>query len=263
VVTIGFLQYSPARHDVAANIAAVHHLAEGARVDLLVLPELASCGYMYASPAELLPLAEPGDGSGQFLSALRGLAAGMGSTIVAGFAELAPEGLYNSAAAVDGSGVIQLYRKTHLFWNEVDLFLPGNTGFRVCDSRMGRLGMMICFDWYFPEAARTLMLRGAQIIAHPSNLVLPWCQAAMLTRCLENHVYAVTANRHGVETLGSATLAFTGGSQIVDPQGRRLEQAASAGDALGLCEIDLDRADDKQISPRNRLLEDRRPEMYA
>jgi predicted amidohydrolase len=218
---------------------------------------------MYASPAELKPFAEPCDGSGPFLSALRGLAAGVGGTIVAGFAELAPEGLYNSAAAIDGSGVRGLYRKTHLFWNEVDLFLPGNTGFQVCNCQGVRLGMMVCFDWYFPESARTLMLRGAQIIAHPSNLVLPWCQAAMLTRCLENRVYAVTANRYGVETLGSASLDFTGGSQIVDPHGRRLEQAASTGDAVVFREIDPDLADDKQISPRNRLFGDRRPEMYA
>ena len=137
--------------------------------------------------------------------------------IVAGFAEQAVQGLYNSAAAVSAAGVIQVYRKTHLFADEKMLFLPGDTGFRIFEDAGARIGMMVCFDWYFPESARTLALAGVQIIAHPSNLVLPHCQIAMVTRCLENHVFAVTTNRFGIEALGDGrSLTFTGESQVLD-----------------------------------------------
>ncbi len=260
---IGFVQFCPARHDVAANVAAVQRLLDGVRADLLVLPELANSGYLYASPQQLAPCAEPGDGSGPFLSALRGLAAGVGGLIVCGFAEQAREGLYNSAAAVSAQGVLQVYRKTHLFADEKLLFLPGDSGFQVLEYGGARIGMMICFDWHFPEAARSLALRGAQIIAHPANLVLPYCQTAMVTRCLENRVFAVTANRYGTETLGDTSLTFTGASQVLDPLGRRLAEAPAEGHRVAVCEIEPALADDKRVGKGNDLFRDRRPEMYA
>lgn len=259
---IGFLQFCPLRHDVAANIATIARLAAGLRADLLVLPELANSGYMFASPSDLRSCAEPGDGSGPFLTALRQLAGQTAGLIVAGFAEATPAGLYNSAAAVDATGVRQVYRKTHLFQDEKDLFLPGDTGFQVYEHRGVRIGMMVCFDWFFPESARTLALRGAQIIAHPANLVLPWCQTAMVTRSLENAVFSITTNRFGAEELGEKRLTFTGASQVLDPRGQRLLQAPAAGEAVATCAIDPTQADRKQIGTRNDLFADRRPEMY-
>jgi predicted amidohydrolase len=261
--TVGLAQFNPARRDVAHNIATLHRLLDGVSADLLVLPELANSGYLYAAPADLAPYAEPGDGSGPFLSALIGLAGRTRGAIVAGFAESAPEGLYNAAAAVDASGVLQVYRKTHLFAGEKDLFLPGDTGFGVFTHCGVRIGMMVCFDWFFPESARTLALRGAQIIAHPANLVLPYCQTAMVTRCLENRVFAVTTNRYGTETLPDQSLTFTGASQVMSPLGQRLLEAPEAGDCVTVVEIDPSLADDKRITGRNDLFADRRPELYA
>lgn len=262
--TIGTVQFAPLRYDVAANIAQVAALLNGVRADLLVLPELANAGYLYASPAELAPYAEPGDGGGPFLAALRDLAAATDGVIVAGFAERATEGLYNSAAAVSAAGVIQVYRKTHLFGDEKTLFLPGDTGFRVFEHAGARVGMMICFDWYFPESARTLALVGAQILAHPANLVLPHCQTAMITRCLENRVFAITANRYGTEALADGrALTFTGASQVVDARGHRLCQAPVAGDAVHSVAINPVLALDKNVTARNNLFADRRPEFYV
>jgi predicted amidohydrolase len=260
--TVGLVQFRPVRYDVSANVAAVKRLLEGVRADLLVLPELANSGYMYAAPADLDPYAEAGDGSGLFLSALRRLTEHTGGVIVTGFAERGQPGLYNSAAAVDASGVRQLYRKTHLFQDEQDPFLPGDTGFRIFTHHGVRIGMMVCFDWCFPESARTLALLGAQIIAHPANLVLPWCQSGMVTRCLENAVFAITTNRHGTEELNGKRLTFTGASQILDTKGRPLAQAHVEGDAVMVCEIDPTVADDKRIGTRNDLFGNRRPEMY-
>ena len=261
--TVGFVQFCPVRYDVTANVAAVERLLEGVRADLLVLPELANSGYMYATAADLDPYAEPSDGSGHFLSALCRLAERTGGVIVTGFAERGQAGLYNSAAAVDADRVRQVYRKTHLFQDEQDPFLPGDTGFRIFEHRGVRIGMMVCFDWFFPESARTLALLGAQIIAHPANLVLPWCQTGMTTRCLENAVFAITTNRYGTEELNGKRLTFTGASQILDTKGRRLAQAPVEEDAVMVCEIDPIAADDKQVGTRNDLFGDRRPEMYV
>ncbi|MCC7353800.1 MAG: beta-ureidopropionase [Anaerolineae bacterium] len=260
--TVGFVQFCPLRYQVEQNIAKLQTLLHGVQADLLVLPELANSGYLYAAPEDLAPYAEKGDGSGPFLSALRMLAAQMGGVIVAGFAEKSEKGLYNSAAAVGGEGVIQGYRKTHLFASEKDLFLPGDSGFQVFTHEGVRVGMMVCFDWFFPESARTLALRGAQVIAHPANLVLPYCQQAMVTRSLENAVFSVTANRYGVEDLPGKTLCFTGGSQLLDTKGNRLLQAPTEGDCVALHEIDPAAADDKVVAGRNHLFRDRRPAMY-
>ena len=92
--------------------------------------------------------------------------------------------------------------------------------------------MMICFDWIFPETARLLALAGADVIAHPSNLVLDWCQTAMVTRCLENNIFSVTANRYGTEKRTGTSLTFTGGSRICAPRGQVLADAAESGDEL-------------------------------
>jgi predicted amidohydrolase len=260
--TTGFLQFAPERYSPENNIQKISRLLEGVKADLIVLPELANSGYFYGSPADLRPYAEPGSGSGPFLSALRTLAEQIDGVIVTGFAESGPEGLYNAAAAISKDGVLQIYRKTHLFDNEKNLFLPGNSGFDCFEFRGVRIGMMICFDWVFPEAARTLALKGAQIIAHPANLVLPYCQQAMLTRSLENGVFSITANRTGSETLGDTCLNFSGASQLVDEKGNRLAQAPVIGDHLELGELDPEKAKIKNITNNNHLLDDRRLEYY-
>jgi predicted amidohydrolase len=263
MLRVGFVQFRPVRYDVHTNSAAINALLSDIRADLLVLPELANSGYLYESTDALKPFAESGDGSGPFLAGLARLATVTGGAIVTGFAERGAEGLYNSAAAVDADGVIQVYRKTHLFAGEKDLFLPGDTGFQIFKYRNARIGMMICFDWFFPEAARTLALRGAQIIAHPANLVLPYCQTAMATRCLENRTFAITANRYGAEEISSQSLTFTGASQVMSPTGRRLLDAPETGDCVRLVEIDPEVADDKCVTPRNDLFGDRRPALYG
>jgi predicted amidohydrolase len=259
---VGFVQFSPVRCDLDQNVDTVRGLLRGVRADLLVLPELSNSGYLHASAEALHPYSEPADGSGPFLCAMRELAEETGGLIVAGFAERAAEGLYNSAAAVDESGVRQVYRKAHLFVDEQDLFLPGNSGFQILDYRGVRIGMLVCFDWAFPEAARTLMLRGAHILAHPSDLVLPYAQKAMITRSIENGVFSITANRWGTETLGARSLSFSGLSQVVDVKGQVLIDAPAEGDCVRVCEIDPQMAENKQITPRNHLVSDRRSDLY-
>jgi predicted amidohydrolase len=262
VFKAGFAQFCPVRQDVERNISTLKKILRGVEADLLVLPELANSGYMHATPEDLAPYAEDGGGAGPFLAALQTLAAQTGGVIVAGFAEKSANGLYNSAAAVSSTGVIQVYRKTHLFADEKGLFLPGDSGFKIFEHRGVRIGMMVCFDWVFPESARTLALKGAQIIAHPANLVLPFCQQAMLTRSLENAVFSITANRYGLEELGEKKLNFTGSSQLADTKGQRLLQAPVEGDCVDVYDIDPTAADNKSMTANNHLFLDRRPEMY-
>ena len=259
----GFVQFQPYRYDVQRNIDTLKTLTRAVKADLLVLPELANSGYMYRSSDTLAPYSESADGRGPFLSALQEIACETGTVLVAGFAENAEGVLYNSAAAVGTGGVLQVYRKTHLFFDEKNLFEPGDSGFNVFEVQGVKVGMMICFDWIFPESARTLALMGAQIIAHPSNLVLPYCQTAMVTRSLENRVFSITTNRWGGETLDDSSLTFTGASQVMSPHGARLAQAPETGDSVQVIEIDPALANDKHITARNDLFADRRPECYT
>jgi predicted amidohydrolase len=259
---IALVQFNPQRNQPEKNIRKVRHLLKDLQADLIVLPELANSGYLYETPGALEPFSESKDGSGPFLLAMRELAAQTDSMIVTGYAERADGKLFNSAAAVTAEGVRLNYRKTHLFDQEKTLFTPGDTGFQVIDWRGVKIGVMICFDWIFPEAARTLALNGAQIIAHPANLVLPYCQNAMVTRSIENRVFTVTANRIGSEKLGEQKLTFTGQSQVTNPKGKVLFRGPTNKPAVHLVEIDPDLALDKQINPNNGLFSDRRPDLY-
>jgi predicted amidohydrolase len=120
--------------------------------------------------------------------------------------------------------------------------------------------MLVCFDWLFPEAWRALALKGADLICHPSNLVLPGlAQQAIPIRALSNRIYVVTANRIGTER----NLTFTGLSTIADPGGKVLLQASSSEESMGLVDVDVEQARDKDITARNNILDDRRPQEYA
>ncbi len=262
-INAAFLQYEVAFGDHSANAATVRRLlADTSDFDLLVLPELAFSGYDFRDRDELHALAEFFE-TGPTADLLRALARERNAVIVAGYAERAPEGCYNSAMLVCPDGAAHNYHKIHLFNREQDVFLPGDAPPAVVDTSAGRIGMMICFDWFFPETARCLALAGAQIIAHPSNLVLPWCQRAMFARSLENAVFTITANRIGTEARTDRSLTFTGGSQILNTKGETLASAPTDREAIGVATLDPNQADSKVIAGRNDLFADRRPDLYT
>ena len=260
---IAIVQFQPIRKRVLSNINEIRSLLDGFKADLVVLPELANTGYLYESRDELHPFSEPKDGQGEFLSAMSEIAKDIGGMIVTGYAEKQGDRLFNSAAAVNSDGLVANYRKIHLYADEKLLFEPGNLGFTIFDLKDVKIGMMICFDWIFPESARSLALKGAQIIAHPANLVLPYCQEAMITRSIENKVFTITANRIGKEELADQELAFTGVSQITNPRGEVLFRGPKDKATVHILSIDPDEALDKRISERNDLFSDRRSEFYT
>jgi predicted amidohydrolase len=234
----------------------------GGRADLVILPELFHTGYVFTSRAEARALAED-PRKGPTALALAAFAKARRLLVVAGFCEKAGRVLHNSAIWVDKRGTRGVYRKVHLFDSEKHWFAPGRDPWPVFRCGPAKVGILICFDWRFPEAARSLALRGADVLAHPSNLVLPHCQESMRTRALENRVFAATANRVGEDLRpGGVRLAFTGRSQVVDPTGRVLWRAGSAAPAARLVALDLTLARDKRVTERNDLFSDRVPGLY-
>lgn len=257
---LAIVQTSPDFGNVEVNTREAISLMESAPADFYVLPELFNTGYNFLDQGELDRMAE--EVEGVTFQALAAFARKSKSYLAYGFAERA-EHIYNSAAIVGPEGLIGLYRKIHLFDRENLFFAPGNLGFPVFDLPFGRVGMMICFDWIYPESARTLTIKGAQLIAHPSNLVLPYCPDAMITRCLENKVFAATADRVGMENRGSFDLRFIGTSEIVSPRGEILTRLGEDKAAIAVVSVDLHDADTKKINQYNDLIADRKPNQYS
>ena len=258
---VGFMQFSPLFGRKEENVERVINSLRGAKADLLVLPELFSTGYLFLNEEELRRSAETIP-DGPTVSKFLELAEKENTNLVFGIAEKTEDKLFNSSVLVTPKGDCFVYRKLHLFDREKRLFSPGDKELEVYDIGEARIGMMICFDWIFPEVARILALKGADIICHPSNLILTYCQDAMVTRCIENRVFAITSNRTGTEKRGEEELTFTGNSQIVDPKGRILAKANAEEEKVCVIEIDSSLAQDKKVTPNNHIFQDRRTDFY-
>ncbi len=234
--------------------------------DLVIFPECALTGYCFDSLEEAAPFAESSDGASA--DAIAAACTETGAHAVVGFIEKDRSNYYNAAMLVGpgGSGVIGNYRKVHLPFLGVDRFLtPGDEQFRVFDLPFGRVGVNICYDASFPEAARALKLLGAELIILPTN----WPTGAWRTpefvlnaRSCENHVNFAAANRCGVER----GWEFIGRSKIVDVNGDTIAEA-SRGEEILFAEIDLQEANNNKIvnvagAYEIDRLADRRPEFY-
>jgi predicted amidohydrolase len=260
-VKIGFLQLRPQFGRVKENVRSAKSLLAGIGDATVVLPELFNTGYLFRNIEEVRDLAES-TSNGFTVTELKKVALAQRLNLVFGMAEAKNRKFYNSSVLITAGGKIHVYQKAHLFDREKLFFQPGARTFTPVAVDEGKLGMMVCFDWIFPEVTRVLALGGAQIICHPSNLVLPWCQDAMRTRCIENRVFAVTANRIGTEKRGTHQLTFTGKSQIVNPKGEILVSAGERSESLKIVEIDPAEALDKHVTANNDLFKDRKPTLY-
>ncbi len=260
---VAVVQLKPELLQVDTNLHKIDNLCKDLKADLIVLPELITSGYVFQNQPEVDEVSESVP-HGKSFRYFRELSQQLDASIVFGFAEKDDKKNYNSSALVNPDGSYYVYRKTHLFYREKMFFSPGDTGLFVCEAKGKiKIGMMICFDWQFPEVARTLALNGAQIICHPANLVLPWCQQSMSTRSLENRVFSITANRTGTECNGGICTAFTGMSQILGTKGEVLARLGIDTEEIGLADIDPEQAWDKSVNDINDLFSDRRPAFYA
>ena len=270
MVTAAAVRLGPTLGDPAGNLALTlaaidEAAAMGAR--LIVLPELATSGYSFESPDEARGLAEtiPGPASSAWAAA----AARHGVVLVGGICELDAEGtLRNSAVVIDADGsLVCVYRKIHLWGIETTIFREGEEPPPVVETAVGRLGVGICYDLWFPELARSLVLRGAQILTYPSNLSLSARQEEIphlevvvpIATAHLNRVNVVVADRclteRGNQWLGAALVIDAEGVVVAGPP---------AGDApaIAFASFDVARADDKSWGAFNDVLADRRPETY-
>ncbi|MBN1339548.1 MAG: hypothetical protein JXA03_09500 [Bacteroidales bacterium] len=259
IIRAGFLQFNPELGNVAGNIQKIEALLNGmGNADILVIPELPETGYNFRDYAHAFSLARELSRS-VYLEFLVAQSRKRDVFIISGLAEKEGRDLYNTSVLVcPVRGLAGKYRKVHLFMNEKNIFRPGNLGFPVFDIGICKTAMLICFDWMFPEAWRIVALRGAELICHPSNLVLPFAQQAVPVHAMINRVFVVTANRTGTER----GITFSGRSFISGPSGETLAMAAPQSDEVTLVELDLSLAHDKMITPLNHAFDDRMPEEY-
>lgn len=257
--------------DIDANIdksvAAIRQAAElGAK--LVVLPECASSGWNFDSPEESALYAQPLEG-GPTIAAWSAMARELDIHIAAGFSEAADGAPYNSSVLIGPDGVESLYRKVHLWNREKKVFTPGDLGFPVADTRLGRIGMVICYDSWFPESYRTCAMRGADLVCAPSDWIevpgqpdgaLPLAHLMAMTSAHSNQLYVAAASRVGDERGTS----FIGSSVIVDYTGWALAGGEVVkGETIVTAMIDPIGTRAARIAdPFNQPLSDRRPEFY-
>lgn len=256
---LAYVQLDPALGELERNRARIRALLPRAReADLVVLPELASSGYHFVDAEQAAATAEPADGPTTAL--LAELCRRHGFHVVCGLNEREGAALYNSAVVVGPEGLLGVYRKNHLFARETLFFRPGNLGYPTFAIGDARVGVLVCYDWFFPENWTLMMRAGVDVVAHPGNFVKAGlAQQAVPAMAMMHRLYVVTANRVGRER----DLRFTGRSLIAGPDGRILARAPSSRPRLGFAEADLAAARDKRITPYNDLLVDRRPALYA
>lgn len=188
--------------------------------------------------------------------------------LIAGFCERGEDGAtYNSAAVLDGSGLIGVYRKAHLWERERLYFQAGADAPAVFDTRAGRIGVLVCYDLEFPEMPRLLALAGAELIAIPTNWPreprpvgarpgeVTIAQAAART----NRVFVACCDRTGTER----GQQWTEGTSIIDQQGWVLAETGATGAGTATADVELSRARDKRLGELSHAMDDRRPELYG
>ncbi len=246
-----FVQTRPKFGKNFENIEQALKLASKVRADLYVFPELCNTGYAFTSKEEARSLSESLQ-TGSSVEAFQSFSEKRKCALVAGLAEKEDEKVFNSAVVIDSGKFKGIYRKTHLFYREKLWFEPGDTGFKVFElEKQGcKVGPIVCFDWFFPEASREVAIQGADVICHPANLVLSGkAQLGTLLRAFENRVFAITANRVGIENRSPKDkFRFTGKSQIVSPNMEKLVGAKSNESVAKVAKLDLELARDKMIT---------------
>jgi predicted amidohydrolase len=259
---VGFLQFQPELLEFEQNIEKIYKLIENAgSFDLLVIPELANSGYVFADKKELEQVAEEIP-TGYFTQKLIELAKEKDGYLVSGVCEKKGDIFLNSSVLIGPEGFVAKYRKIHLFDREKLFFKPGDGPFKLYEIRGMKVGLLICWDWIFPEATRILAIQGMDLLAHSVNLVLSFCQNAMITRSIENRIFTITSNRIGLEVNEEFSLHFKGDSQVTTPDAKRIAQASTDKEEVQIVDINVEDARNKWLSDGNHIFKDRRPEMY-
>lgn len=262
---IACAQSNVAFNDPAANIVVLVRRLEAFKrqgVDLAIFPEAFLTGYCVDSLEDAQHIAI----DRRVLAPVCDACDRLGITTIVGFAERSGDSVFNAAALIEPNQEPQIYRKSHLPHLGLDRFVHAGDELPVFDTALGRIGILICFDLRIPEAARVLALRGAELIALPTN----WPEGAetsaehvTIARAAENRVFMATCNRVGEEN----GFRFIGRSKIVAPSGKVLAAAGSDEEVL-ICDVDLAEARIKKnvMIPgkyETAVFDSRRPELYG
>jgi N-carbamoylputrescine amidase len=272
-VRIGLVQLGTEPFEVEKNRAATVEAADRAFVDgadIVILPEMAVHGYV-ADARRLAPVAEPVDGP--TTAEWRRVAANHDGYIAGGLCERDGDALYNSAVLVGRDGVILHYRKVHLFADEKVAFRPGDLGFPVGHTRFATVGLCVCYDLRFVEAARIMALRGADLICVPTAW-LPgfdqerWDERGMCPQAYGalfqsnlNQTFIACASQVGIH----GGLEFLGSSLVADPYGKvAVGPLSGSEDQTVVVEVDIAAAKHAQVrGPLIAPRADRRTDVYG
>ncbi|RQW29184.1 N-carbamoylputrescine amidase [Rhodobacteraceae bacterium CH30] len=286
IITVAAIQMASGSWTQEDNMATAERLVRAAAAQgaqLILLPELFMLPYFCIDQnASHLALAEPFAGN-PHIARFAALAGELGVVLPIGFFERAGNAAFNSVAVADADGsILGVYRKTHIpdgpGYTEKFYFTPGDTGFKVWDTRFGKLGIGICWDQWYPETARSMALMGAEILCFPTIIgsepfSADYDSAGHWQRTMQGHAAAnmlpvVAANRIGTETgIGNGnpqqqglSSTFYGSSFIADHTGAKLAEAGRSEETILLASFDLDaiRAERQSWG----FFRDRRPEMY-
>jgi len=243
------------------KILAYLESESAAGTDLVVFPECAATGYVANSLEEAQTVAIPPTG----LQPIEDACKRLGIHALVGYAELQPEAIYNTADLFSPEGRIFSYRKSHLPFIGIDRFTAPGNELEIVETKFGKIGILICYDQRAPENARTLALKGADLILLPTN----WPEGAEMSanhisraRAAENHVFYACCNRVGTEK----GTRFIGQSKILNPSGKTLAEAGDEETTIR-AEFDLAIARDKRVVIEAGIYEydvfqDRRPDLY-
>lgn len=284
-VKVSAIQFSMTRN-VNENIDKADRLVREAAekgANIVLLPELFERQYFCQERVyEYYDYAETADDNAA-VKHFKKVAAELGIVIIVSFYEKDINVLYNSAAVIDADGtVLGIYRKTHIpddhFYQEKFYFTPGNTGFKVWETRFGKIGVGICWDQWFPETARALAVNGAELLFYPTAIgsepILEADSAGHWRRTMQGHAAAnvmpvIAANRYGLEEVKpsqenggqESTLNFYGSSFIADQTGDIVKSAGRDSEEVLVHEFDLDEIAAHRLSWG--IFRDRRPDCYA
>lgn len=271
----------PCDWNIAGNIDRAEGLvreAAAAGADVVLLQELFETPYFcIEQDPKHLALATSVDES-ETIARFSRLAAELQVVLPISWFERAGRVYYNSVAMLDADGsLLGVYRKSHIpndvGYQEKQYFSPGDTGFRVWDTRHGKIGVGICWDQWFPEAARCMMLMGAELLLYPTAIgseieiehdSMPHWRAAMAGHAAANIVPVVASNRVGTEVASNndnQQLTFYGSSFVCDHMGQVVAQAGRDEQTLLTQRIDLDEV--ARMRDRWCLFRDRRPDLYG
>jgi N-carbamoylputrescine amidase len=265
--------------DVGANVAAAEQLvreAAGRGAQLVLLPELFERPYWCKDQeSRYFALAHPVAGH-PTVALMTALAAELGVVLPVSVYERDGQATFNSLVIVDGDGtVVSTYRKSHIpdgpGYQEKFYFNPGDTGFHAWPTAHGAIGAAVCWDQWFPEAARCMVLDGAEVLLYPTAIGSEpanpkadtsghW-QRVMQGHAAANLVPLVAANRYGREVGATCEVTFYGSSFIADPLGAKVAEAGRHGDAVLTATFDLDAIAEQRAAWG--IFRDRRPDLYG